>query len=150
MALNHLLNSLSPQDLKDLEQNLETVDVQRHQELIVPDRLIPYVYFPETCMISLVTILENGTQIEAATVGNEGVVGLSVFLGLDQVNMRAICQMPGEALRMRRDDFKKAFSASQGLRIGLGLYAHALIAMLAQANACNASHPSRHAWHAGS
>jgi CRP-like cAMP-binding protein len=119
---------------------LEPVQLERHKVLIEPDKRFEHVYFPQSCMISIVTLLESGEVIESATIGSEGVVGLPLFLGLETVNTRAICQMPGQALRMRSDSFRKAIGASPALRTALGLYTQTLIAMLGQGGACIGSH----------
>ena len=140
MAVNQLLNAIEPARLKSFEHLLDRVELKPREVLIEPAMTIQYIFFPLNCMVSIVTPLENGSEIEAATVGNEGMVGLPLFFGLDEVNTRAICQMPGECLRMAADDFRIAVREEPSLRAALGLYTNAFIAMLGQGSACNGSH----------
>ena len=140
MNANHLLRALPAADYSRLEPLLHEVDLKHHDVLIEADEPFDHVYFPETCMVSIVTLLDNGDIIEAATVGREGVVGLPVFLGLSTVNTTAICQMSGRALRMSTPDFRHAIQSIPVLHKALGLYTNALIAMLGQGGACNSSH----------
>jgi CRP-like cAMP-binding protein len=137
---NLLLRALPEAERIRLAPMLQDVEVKHHDILIEADELFPFVYFPETCMISIVTLLENGDIIEAATVGSEGVVGLPIFLGLTTVNTRAICQMPGRAKRMSTAEFREAIQTIPALHRALGLYTNAMIAMLGQGGACNSSH----------
>jgi CRP-like cAMP-binding protein len=140
MNANHLLRALPAADYARLEPLLHEVELKHHDVLIEADEPFDYVYFPETCMISIVTLLDNGDIIEAATVGREGVVGLPLFLGLATVNTTAICQMSGRAQRMSTPDFRHAIQSVPVLHKALGLYTNALIAMLGQGGACNSSH----------
>jgi CRP-like cAMP-binding protein len=140
MNTNQLLNSIPRHELLSFEKKLDRVRLELHEVLIESNMKIDYVFFPQTCMISIVTPLENGSSIEAATVGNDGMIGLPLFLGLETSNTRALCQMAGECLRMRASDFKEAMSQSAGLRTALGLYTNALLAMVSQGSACNGLH----------
>ena len=140
MSENLLLKSLPRGEGRRLADSLDEVELQLEQVLIEPDRPFDYVYFPRTCMVSIVTLLETGERIEAATVGREGVVGLPIFLGLKTVSTEAIVQMPGRALRMPSDDFREAIDAVAGMRAALGLYTQTLVAMLGQNGACISSH----------
>jgi CRP-like cAMP-binding protein len=137
---NLLLDALPSAEKMRLGPMLQEVEVQPHEVLIEAHVAFDFVFFPQTCMISIVTLLENGDIIEAATVGSEGVVGLPIFLGLSTVNTRAICQMPGRAQRMRTPDFREAIQMIPALHKALGLYTNAMMAMLGQGGACNASH----------
>jgi CRP-like cAMP-binding protein len=91
-------------------------------------------------MISLVTLLDDGTTIESATVGNEGMSGVSVFHGLDVSSSRAVVQMDGETLRLKTEELRNSLGELPSLGPALGRYADALISMLAQSGACNRLH----------
>jgi CRP-like cAMP-binding protein len=133
---NLLLRSLPPAERSRLDPLLKSRAVQAYDVLIEADQPFDHVYFPTTCMVSIVTLLENGSLVESATVGREGVVGLPVFLGLTT----AICQVSGRALQMKTTDFRDAIENVPALHTALGLYTNALIAMLGQGGACNGSH----------
>ena len=139
-AVNLLLASLPEKDADVIARHLERLEVQAHHVLAEPGQTITYVYFPLTCMISLVTMLDDGVTIESATIGNEGMSGLSVFHGLDISTSRAIVQMEGETLRMPTLALRELLPDVQSLRLALGHYADALISMLAQSGACNGLH----------
>ncbi|HEX5370765.1 MAG TPA: Crp/Fnr family transcriptional regulator [Dehalococcoidia bacterium] len=137
---NLLLDSLSEDDFKSVEPYLERMSVKTMQVLVEPNEPISHVYFPVSCMISLVTLLDDGVTIESATIGNEGMSGMSVFHGLDASGSRSIVQMDGETLRMPTANLKKVLADAPTLGLALGRYADALISMLAQSGACNGLH----------
>jgi len=72
----------------------------------LPTELLQHVYFPLSGVVSLLTILADGTETEVGMVGNEGIAGISVFLGIDTTSIKAIVQIPGDAMRMRTSDFQ--------------------------------------------
>jgi CRP-like cAMP-binding protein len=137
---NLLLASLPSGDLERLRPYLTRLSVRVHEVLVEPNELISNVYFPLTCMISIVTLLDDGTTIESATVGNEGMSGLSVFHGLDISTSRALVQIGGETLRLETAMLRKLLPETPRLGIALGRYADALISMLSQSGACNGLH----------
>jgi len=137
---NLLLDSIPEAELALLTPLLERMHVTAQEVLVEPNETIDYVYFPLTCMISLVTLLDDGTTIESATVGNEGMSGLSVFHGLDVSSSRAIVQMGGETLRLPTVALRRVLAEVPSLGLALGGYADALISMLAQSGACNGLH----------
>lgn len=137
---NLLLRSLPEEDFEQLLPHLTLVEVKTHETLVEPDEPIKHVYFPLTCMISLVTLLDDGTTIESATIGREGMSGLAVFHGLDASPSRAIVQMEGEMLQMTSASLRNALVEVPSLHRALGRYADALISMLAQSGACNGLH----------
>ena len=137
---NLLLASLPKGDLEGLSPHLARLSVKAHDVLIEPNELITYVYFPLTCMISIVTLLDDGTTIESATIGNEGMSGLSVFHGLDISRSRAVVQMEGETQRMDTASLRRFLADTPSLGLALGRYADALFSMLSQSGACNGLH----------
>jgi CRP-like cAMP-binding protein len=139
-GMNLLLSSLPEDELTELSHHLERLQVKPPQVLVEPNELISHVHFPLTCMISLVTILDDGVSIESATIGNEGMAGLSVFHGLEVSTSRAVVQMEGEMLRMPTSSLREVLPQMPGLGLALGRYADALISMLAQSGACNGLH----------
>jgi CRP-like cAMP-binding protein len=101
---------------------------------------ITAVYFPLTCVISMMTEMRNGATIEIATVGNEGVVGIPAYLGVDLSIARGITQVSGEARRMSVEDFNRAVRSDDDFDTILGRYTHALLMQLARSGGCNRLH----------
>lgn len=101
------------------------------------------IYFPESCIISIVAPLSDRSAVETATVGSDGFVGLPVFLGGDRMAAQAFCQVPGETLSMRTEDFRQAIVRGGRLPVMLGRYTQALYTQTAQSSACNRIHGIR-------
>src|SRR5829696_1428535 len=100
IAENRLLSALPEADRDRLVPHLAPVRTELKQILYAPHEPIAQVYFPLRGVISLMTIMVDGSAIEVATVGNEGMIGLPVFLGAGSMPGQALAQVPGEALRM--------------------------------------------------
>jgi CRP-like cAMP-binding protein len=97
---NKLLASLPADDLARIAGRLESVSLKRAQTLYEPDARIEYVYFPTGALISLVASMRDGTVVEVAVVGREGIVGLPLAFGSDTSARKVITQVPGSALRL--------------------------------------------------
>ena len=106
MSANWLLRALKPADLKSLSEDFETVELKFKESLHEPGDPTPYVYFPDDGVVSLLTVLENGMAVELGHVGREGMVDISVFLGLEASESRIIIQVPGFAQRMASTRFR--------------------------------------------
>lgn len=137
---NHLLSALLPEELEVLRPDLEEVPMAVRKSVYEANRPIEHVYFPHRGVISLVTDMEDGSAIEVATVGPEGMVGLPIFLGAEAMASRAFVQVPGEAARMKAEAFRQAVDRVYTLRLLLSRYTLALVNLLAQNNACNRVH----------
>ena len=138
---NQLLGALPAEELTRLTPHLEPFSFRHEMVLHRPDEPIKHVYFPVSGMVSLVTVLLDGDAIETATAGNEGLIGLSLFLGNPDSSVRAIVQVSGQALRMGADEFLAALPHCPTLDSGLKLYADYMLALTAQSAACNRLHP---------
>ena len=101
---------------------------------------IQYLYFPLTGVISIVSVTQDGRSVEIATVGNEGVVGLPLFLGSQTVLGQAYAQVPGESLRVKAAIFQREVRKSRPLTTILHLYTHALLVQISQGMVCNRIH----------
>jgi CRP-like cAMP-binding protein len=101
---------------------------------------LPYVLFPLSGIISIVMEMENCAQIEVATVGNEGMVGVPLFLGAETTPGRAFSQVPGQSLRVPADVFKEEVQRRGKLEHMLQRYTQALFVQTAQSTACNRLH----------
>ena len=105
-----------------------------------PDVPIPYVYFPTGAVVSLLIVMDDGMAVEVVTMGNESMVGLPVFLGVEATHGRAIVQIAGAALRMPATAFRREVTAGSRLHDLLRRYTEASSVSMAQTAACNRLH----------
>lgn len=101
---------------------------------------LQYVYFPADCIVSLLYVMENGASAEIAVVGNEGMVGISLFMGGDTTPSRAVVQSAGHAYRLKGPLLKQEFSRSGAAQHLLLRYTQALLTQMAQTAVCNRHH----------
>jgi CRP-like cAMP-binding protein len=143
LARNRLLAMLSQAEREQLGPELELVELELRQMLYEEGQPIEHVYFPISGVLSLVSQMEDGRAVEVATIGNEGMAGLPVFLQatLTSAHM-SFAQIPGQALRMTAGRFGEFIASPQngGLHTALNRYTQALISMIARAVACNSLH----------
>src|SRR4051812_42016208 len=137
---NRLLASLPPDEYTRMQARLEPVTLELRQIVFDIDQPIEDVYFPEGALVSILSVMADGTSVETATVGLEGFVGLPVFLGTDRTSAHAFAQVPGVALRMSADDFRAEIARSAALTRALHRYTQALFTLVAQSSACNRLH----------
>ena len=137
---NHLLAALPTAAYKRLLPNLELVAMPLGQVLYTSGRALPYVYFPTTCIVSLVYVMANGSSAEIAVTGFEGLLGISLFLGGHTAPNQAVVQSGGHAYRIRAKALKTEFEQGGPLQHLLLLYTQALIAQMAQTAVCNRHH----------
>jgi CRP-like cAMP-binding protein len=140
---NRLLATIGDDELRRLAPELEVVTLGLKETIYVEDEPIEHVIFPMSGVLSLVSVLEDERGVEVATVGNEGMVGLPVFLQATRTSAhRSFAQIPGAALRMPADRFAEFIAGSQngGLHTAMHRYTQALMSMIARAVACNARH----------
>jgi CRP-like cAMP-binding protein len=137
---NRLLASLPAADYARLASGMTRVDLDLKHVVFDVDRPIEQVHFPEAAVISILSVMADGSAVETATVGHEGMVGLPVFLGTDQMSAQAFCQIPGPSLRIASDDFRRALAESAALTLALQRYTQALFLFVAQSSACNRLH----------
>ena len=136
---NLVLRQLPDDEYERIVGAAEWVSLASKEGIWETEREITHVFFPETAVISLVTLLDAGS-IEAITIGNDGFVGLPVYHGPGSTNTRAICQMPGDAWRLSVDDFTRVCSSSPELRMSLDRYSQFVIETISQSAACNRIH----------
>lgn len=137
---NQLLAILPTEEYERLAPSMEVVPLTFKQSLYAPNEPIQYVYFPKSGVVSLLTLMEDGTAVEVGTVGNEGMVGLPIFLGADKIPGEAMAQIPGEAWRMRISVFKDKVIPGSVLHDLLQRYTQALFNQISQIAACNRVH----------
>jgi CRP-like cAMP-binding protein len=141
--VNRLLAALPKADYKRIMTRMERVSLEIKQLAYDVDKPIKFVYFPLTAVFSLVTVMEDGDGVEVATIGNEGMIGLPLFLGVDRTSGKAFTQVPGDSLRMTTTAFKQEIRRQGPLTQTLQLYTQALMVQISQGMACNGIHSIR-------
>ena len=137
---NHLLAALPAKDFEALVADLELVPLALGQMLYDPGTQMRHAYFPTTSIVSLHYVTESGASAETAGVGNEGVVGISLFMGGDTTSSSAVVQTAGHAYRLERHLLKQAFDEAGPFQYLLLRYTQALMTQMAQTAACNRHH----------
>lgn len=138
--INQILAALPESEYQRLAPYLEIVSMPRGKILHEPYEVIKDVYFPNRAMISLVSIMEDGSTTEIGLVGNEGMVGISVVLGGGFAPSRALVQIEDGAIKLRADILKREFQRGEVLQQRLLLYTQALFTQVSQSAACNRQH----------
>jgi len=137
---NRLLARLPEDEYQRLFPEPQSLTLELKHVLYQPRAFIDFAYFPSEGVVSLLTVMEDGAAIELATIGNEGMVGLSILLGIPHSPSRAIVQDPSVGVRMTADRLKAETSRDTPLRRLLLLYNGAFLFQISQAVACNGLH----------
>jgi CRP-like cAMP-binding protein len=137
---NRLFARLPPEEYQRLRPLLRLVPLKFKQVLNELGSPVDYLYFPVRGVVSAVTLMADGTVIEVATVGNEGMVGLTAFFGDEESPNRQVVQVPGESLRMSAADFRAETTWGSPLHKLLVRYNTAFFKQISQAVACNGLH----------
>src|SRR5262245_40361741 len=119
---NRLLAALPPEEYEEIASHLEPVELALRDCLYESGKKISHVYFLTDGVASLVSHLADGKIVEVATIGKEGVVGISTFLGADSIPLVAFCQVPGRGHRLRAETFRNAARNGSSLQKLLLLY----------------------------
>lgn len=137
---NHLLAALPTAEFEPLAAHLELVPLLLGQMLYEPDSQLQHAYFPTSAIVSLHYVMESGASAETAGVGNEGVVGISLFMGGNTTPSSAVVQTAGHAYRLGRRQLMEEFNRAGLLQRLLLRYTQALITQMAQTAVCNRHH----------
>src|SRR5450830_2063383 len=137
---NHLLMTLPDANYMRLLPHLELVTLKLGDVLYESGGLLRHVYFPTTSIVSLLYVMEDGASAEIAVVGNEGILGISLFMGGETTPSRAVVQSAGHGYRMKAELLKIEFSRADTLMRMLLRYTQALITQMAQTAVCNRHH----------
>lgn len=140
---NRLIQALDPAEQHALAMHLQDVHLRAGAVLCRPGELMPYVYFPYQAQVSLLVLMDDGAAIEGAIVGNQGMIGLPVFLGQATSTEEVAVQVGGLAGRVPASTFREIVSERQPLKQLLYRYALAFLQDLSRAAACNAMHSVR-------
>src|SRR5471030_2992474 len=138
--LNHLLDALPAEDFERLKPHFEPVALKLGEVLYEPGGRMRYVYFPTTAIVSLLYVMADGASAEIAIVGNEGILGISLFMGGESTPSRAVVQSAGNGYRMKATVLKDEFGRFGVLMHLLLRYTQALITQMAQTAVCNRHH----------
>ncbi len=137
---NHLLAALPRDQWERWRPHLEYVDLPLGQVLYEPGSRLSHVYFPTTVIVSLLYVMKNCESAEIAVVGNEGVVGVSLFMGGESTSSRALVQSAGGAYRLTAERMKEEFDRAGPVLHLLLRYTQALMTQMVQTAACNKHH----------
>ena len=137
---NHLLAALQPAEFERLLPHLELVPMRLGEILYEPGGQMQHAYFPTTSIVSLHYVMESGASAETAGVGNEGVVGVSLFMGGDSTPSSAVVQTAGHAYRLPGRILKQEFNRAGSMQHLMLRYTQALITQMIQTAACNRHH----------
>ncbi len=137
---NHLLAVLPAPVFDRLAPHLELVSLPLGEALYESGGRLSHVYFPTDAIVSLLNVMENGASAEIAVIGNEGILGIALFLGSDSMPNRAVVQSAGHAYRLKGQVFKQEFSLSGAFQRLLLRYTSALLTQMAQTAVCNRHH----------
>ena len=137
---NQLLSALPPSELQRWLPQLEVVEMPLGHVLYESGRTLSHVYFPTTAIVSLLYVMEDGASAEIAVVGNEGVVGIALFMGGESTPSRAVVQSAGQGLRLNSHLIKQEFQQAGPAMHLLLRYTQALITQMAQTAVCNRHH----------
>jgi CRP-like cAMP-binding protein len=140
-AKNRLLAALPVDEHQGILPHLEPVSFKLGESIYESGAQLKHIYFPTTCIISLLYTMENGASAEIGVVGNEGVVGIALFMGGDTTPNRAIVQSAGNGFRMKAKALHKEFMRGREFQLSLLRYTQALITQISQTAVCNRLHP---------
>lgn len=133
---NQLLDSLTVKLRTEIYSICESVELTFGTILCEPEQPIAYAYFPITSFISLVAIVENHQPLEVGLIGNEGMLGATLALGMPQAPMRALVQGSGTALRINAGHLQQALKSSPSLTRKINMYIYLLLVQMAKMTAC--------------
>ncbi len=137
---NHLLAALPAAEFERLAPHLELVPMPLGEAIYESGERLQHVYFPTTSIVSLLYVMEDGASAEIAVVGNEGILGISLFMGGDTTPSRAVVQSAGYGYRLKAQLLKDEFNRAGPVLRLLLRYTQALITQMAQTAVCNRHH----------
>ncbi|MDQ6717480.1 MAG: Crp/Fnr family transcriptional regulator [Gemmatimonadota bacterium] len=137
---NRLLSALSNAGFGKLESELEVAEYESGSILYEPYEPAQFVYFPFSCVVSIVNTVAGGSTVEVGTVGNEGMAGIAVYLDSGVTPNRTLVQVPGRMARLSAASFKAIAEQSPEVRKVINRYTLAFLAQVSQTAACNRAH----------
>jgi CRP-like cAMP-binding protein len=140
LGTNRILAALSRDELTRLRPELERMDLALGDPVYESGGRLEYVCFPTSCIVSLIYTMEDGSVAEMGLVGNDGMVGVALFMGGDTVPNRAVVQLGGSAFRMKAKTLQNEFRRGASMQKLLLRYTQALITQISQTAVCNRLH----------
>jgi len=137
---NRLLAALPESELRRWESHLELVDLSLGQVISEPGTELGYAYFPLNSIVSLLYVMNNGESAEIALVGNDGMLGVTLFMGGNSTTIRAVAQSAGQAYRLPARELIAAVARGGATLQLLLLYTQSLLTQMTQTAACNRHH----------
>ncbi len=137
---NQLLAALSADERERLIPHLQGVDMPLGKVLYESGDALRYVYFPTDCIVSLLYVMEDGASAEISVVGNEGVLGVALFMGGETTPSRGVVQSAGRAFRLIGQQLKDEFHRNGEMQLLLLRYTQSLLTQMAQTAVCNRHH----------
>ncbi len=137
---NQLLAALPKKDYQALQRHLEEVPLVFEEILYQPNQLIGDVYFPNSGIISLLAAVNGRATLEVGLVGQEGMLGLAIFMGVSSSQNRAVVQGAGLAMKIKATAFRKECNNGGALPLLLQRYTHSLLTQITQSAICNQFH----------
>jgi CRP-like cAMP-binding protein len=138
---NRLLAALPKREYQRLLPELKEVTLVFGDVLCEPGDLVRHVYFPNNSIISLLSAVAEHSTLEVGMVGNEGVAGISVFMGVPRATTRSLVQGGGLAMRMKSAALRRELGRQGSMNMLLRRYSHSLLTQISQSSACNRFHP---------
>lgn len=137
---NHLLAALPATDFERLQSHMKLIPLELGAALYEPGVEMRHLYFPTNSIVSLLYVMADGASAEIAVVGNEGVVGVSLFMGGETTPSRAVVQSAGHAYRLPGQVIKEEFTRGGAMQHLLLRYTQSLLTQMAQTAVCNRHH----------
>lgn len=137
---NKILASLPYATLERVKRALQPVTLQSGTTIYHPDDFIDYVYFPETCVASRLSLLEDGSTVEIGIIGNEGLVGVSSFIGATLARNWTVVEVGGNAYKMRVSAFREILQQNSDLYFAIASYYNSFFMQVSQRAVCRSRH----------
>lgn len=138
--LNHLLAALPAVEFARIEVDLDAIELKLGEVIYESGEQLEYIYFPTTAIISLLYIMENGSTAEIGMAGNDGLVGIALYMGGSTTPNRAVVQSAGNAFRLRSKALKSEFGLGGTFQNILLRYTQYLMTQISQTAVCNRLH----------
>lgn len=137
---NLLLSLLSDTEFEEISPHLEIIPMALKDSVFDRDKPVSHVHFPLTCVLSILSNMEDGSAVEVGTVGREGFSGVDVLIGGNIATANCLCQISGESCRMPAQAFRHAIEGNSQLRQVSQQYTQAYVSQISQTIACNRLH----------